>query len=491
MDEFNYQDIMAEFYSRISEFVRNHKDVAAELDEKSRIFETLNMDEGEKKRILFDWFIFDCKSDALSKNLLRYFLDNEPLDEKIKAIYRGFLSNAYSVFEVKALRIGKEAIINDLTNGKEYNVKDTTFTKNIQKGEIVLLRVLPIHGYYILTGIGHVFPEKTASMTKLFFKSHKTPQGKSSLNPLDICKMFFAQEQREKLPPEERLKLFCREADLEPKYIEQMINKLEKRAKIKGRNSDIIKDVFNKIKPFPEFNSQELSQAFIDLWNSFIAKNDPSSIIGPTENVLIHACMGYMQSKVNPDNYKDIKKLEAKADKVNDEWLNSPKEELGGKTPVEAILEERQNLGNPCKKVGFLAEFNKLEPGADILKQAEDLFYKGMECLKKNKPADAIEAYKAYCVLNSKNHVVWCNMGLAHGLLLDKKKSIECFKKALEIKPDYKMAKNNLRIAKNTTKKDMERMAREHRVIFNKSSRKIDRNNKGNRRIVKNKFDNA
>ena len=474
MDEFNYQDIMAEFYSRISEFVRNHKDIVTELDEKSRIFETLNMDEGEKKRILFDWFIFDCKSDVLSKNLLRYFLENEPLDEKIKTIYRGFLNNIYSVFEVKALRIGKEAIINDLTNGKEYNVKDTAFTKNIQKGEIALLRVLPIHGYYILTGIGHVFPAKTASMTKLFFKSHKTPQEKSSLSPLVICKMFFAQEQKEKLPPDERLRLFCQEANLEPKYIEQMISKLEKRAKVKGKNSDIIKDVFSKIKPHSEFNSQEISEAFVDLWNSFIAKHDPSSIVGPTENVLIYACMGYMQSKVNPNKYKDIKKLEAKADKVNDEWLNSPKEELGGKTPVEAILEERQSLGNPRKKVGFRAEFNKLEPSADILKQAEKLFYKGIKCLKQNKPADAIEAYKAYCVLNSKNHVVWCNMGLAHGLLLDKKKSIECFKKALEIKPDYKMAKNNLRITKNATKEELKCMAKEYRVIFNKSSRKID-----------------
>ena len=460
MDEFNYQDIMAKFYSRVSEFVAGREDVVTELDEKSRIFETLDMEEGQKKRILFDWFIFDCKSDVLSKNLLQYFLDNEPLDEKVKAIYRGFLKNIYSVFEIKALRISKEMIINDLVNGKEYNIKDTTFTRNIQKGQTVILRVLPIHGYYILTGIGHVFPLETTPMIKLFFKNHKWPQRKAVLSPLDICEMFFAQEQREKLPPKERLRLFCREADLEPKYIEQMINKLEKRAKNKGENNDIIKDAFSKIKLHSGFNSQELSQAFIDLWNSFIAKHDPLSIIGPTEKILIHACMGYMQSKVNPDKCKDIKKLEAKVDKINDEWLNSPKEELGGKTPIEVILEERQSLGNPRKKVKFRAKFNKLEPGADILKQAKKLFYKGIKCLKQNKPADAIEAYKAYCALNPKNHVVWCNMGLAHSLLLDKNKSVECFKKALEIKPDYKMAKNNLRITKNATKEDLKRMAR-------------------------------
>jgi len=478
MDEFIYQDIMDKFYSRISGFVMNREDIVTELDEKSRIFETFKIDEGQKKRILFDWFIFDCKSDVLSKNLLRYFLNNEPLNEKVKAIYKGFLNNIYSVFEIKTLRIGKEMIINDLVNGNEYNIKDTVFTRDIQKGQTAVLRVLPIHGYYILTGIGHVFSIETTPMIKLFFKNHKKPQGKSAFSPLDICEIFFAQEQREKLPPKEQLKLFCQEAGLEQEYIEQLINKLEKRAKAKGESSDIIKDAFSKIKLHSGFNSQELSQAFIDLWNSFIAKHDPLSITGPTEGVLIHACIGYVQSKVNLNKYKDIKKAEAKAEKLTNQWLNSPKEELGERTPVEVILEERQSLGNPHKKVGFRVELNNLEPGADIRKQAEKLFYSGLGYLRQNKPTEAIEAYKAYCTLNSKNYVVWCNMGLAHSLLLDKNKSIECFKKALEIKPDYEMAKNNLRITKNATKEGLKRMAREHKAIFNKSLKKIGNNNK-------------
>ena len=134
MDEFNYQEIMDKFYAQISDFIMNRENITAELDEKSRLFSTLKMDEEEKKRIFFDWFIFDCKSKVLSKNLLSYFINTGLLDEKTRNIYRGFLDNVYSIFEVKALRIRKEMIVRDLIHDREYNVKDINFTRHVGKG---------------------------------------------------------------------------------------------------------------------------------------------------------------------------------------------------------------------------------------------------------------------------------------------------------------------------------------------------------------------
>lgn len=466
MDEFNYQEIMNKFYAQISDFIMNREDIVAELDEKSRLFSTLKMDEGEKKRIFFDWFIFDCKSKVLSKNLLRYFLDKDLLDAKTKGIYRGFLDNAYSIFEVRALRIGKEMVIHDLIHAREYNVKDTSFTKHIRKGQCVILRVLPIHGYYILTGVGHAFPIESSPIIKLSLQNRRKLQKQPRLSPLEICEIFFAQDEKEQLPTRERLTLFCQEAGVEKEYVEEMIDTLKEHARNKGEYDDIIKDLFDKIKPHPDFNPAELSEAFIDLWNSFISEETPSFKKGPMERALIHACMSYVQSKVNPDKYKDIKKAEAKAKKMNDDWLNAPKEELGGKTPVEVILEERKRLGNPQKEVAFSIAFTKLKPGGDVERQAEELFYKGLEYVKQNKPAKAIEAYKAYCALNPKNHVVWQNMGVAYMLLLQKNKAQECFEKALEVNPDYEMPKNNLKLLKNANEKDLERIAKECRVKY-------------------------
>jgi hypothetical protein len=138
VDEFNYKDKMDDFYSRISGFVSRHETILTELMEKERIFSTLRMDETDKKKIFFDWFIFDCRSSVFSKNLLRHFLDTEPLEAKDKELYRGFLDNVYSVFEVKALRMGKEAIVRDLFNDKEYNVKETTLTQQLKRGNALL-----------------------------------------------------------------------------------------------------------------------------------------------------------------------------------------------------------------------------------------------------------------------------------------------------------------------------------------------------------------
>ena len=124
------------FIPRISDFVSRHETILTELMDKERIFATLQMDETDKKKIFFDWFIFDCKSSVFAKNLLRHFLDTEALEEETKELYRGFLDNVYSVFEVKALRVGKEMIIRDLLNDKEYNVKETMLTQHIKKGSM-------------------------------------------------------------------------------------------------------------------------------------------------------------------------------------------------------------------------------------------------------------------------------------------------------------------------------------------------------------------
>jgi len=52
---------------------------------------------------------------------------------------------------------------------------------------------------------------------------------------------------------------------------------------------------------------------------------------------------------------------------------------------------------------------------------------------------------------------------------LEKNKAQECFEKALEINPDYKMPKNNLKLLKNANKKDLERIAKGCRIkYFNK-----------------------
>jgi tetratricopeptide (TPR) repeat protein len=333
------------------------------------------------------------------------------------------------------------------------------------------MRVLPFHGYYILTGIGHVFPLESISIIKLFMRNKKKSAKKQNLNPLEICEIFFAQEEHERLPVQERFRLFCQEAGLENTYIDEIIRRLKQRAENPKENykGDLVKDIMGKIKSYSSVKVEELIGAFTDLWNSLIFEGKSAVRIGPIETAIIHAGINYVQSKVNPDKYKDVKKAEAKAEALNDQWLNTPKEELGGRTPVEVILEERRELGNPQKEVGFQVSLTKLEMNPEIEQQAEKLFYQGIEFVRQHKPTEALKVYEAYCQLNPDNHVVWQNMGVAHILLLDKVKAQECFQRALEINPDYEMPRRNLKMLKSATKEDIMRMAEEHKVQwFNK-----------------------
>jgi len=466
VDEFNYKDKMDEFYSLISGFVSQHEEVLAELMEKEHIFNTLRMDEIDKKKIFFDWFIFDCRSSVFSKNLLKHIIDTESLDAETKELYRGFLDNIYSAFEIKAVRMGKEMIVKDLFNNKEYNVKETSLTQHVKKGQCALMRVLPFHGYFILTGIGHLFPAESTSIIKLFTQNKKKSTKRQNLSPVEMCELLFAQEKQERLPVEERFRLFCQEAGLENVYIDGIINDLKQRAKNlqESGSNETIKAIISKIKSYSSNRIEELYGALVDLWNSLINQENPSVPKGPLETAIIQAGIIYVQSKVNPDKYKDIKKAEAKAKAINDQWLNSPKEELGGRTPAEIILEERQVLGNPQKEIGFEISLTKLEMNEEIEKQAEKLFYQGIEYVRQHKPLEALKSYETYCQLNPDNHVVWQNMGVAHILLLDKVKAQECFQKALEINPDYEMPRRNLKMLRNATQEDLMRMAEENRV---------------------------
>ncbi len=83
---------------------------------------------------------------------------------------------------------------------------------------------------------------------------------------------------------------------------------------------------------------------------------------------------------------------------------------------------------------------------------------------------------KRFLAINPNNHVVWHNKGLAHTLLLDKKTAIQCYKRALEIKPDYAMAKDKLKFFEKTTKADMEYIAKDYKSRMIKEKRKAEQN---------------
>jgi len=464
MDNYEYKQVMREFYSGISNFIMKNPKLIGELEEKDIFFSFFNIEEDTKKKMLFDWFIFDYTSEVLSKNVLQGYLETVSLGKGKDSLYNQFLNNIYSVFEIKALKTGKEMRLYDLIHHKEYQVKETSLTRNVEKGECGILRIIPFKNYYILSGMGHIFPQNMSQIIKLSVSDLKDTKQNFQLTPLTICEIFYPEEKREVLPVKERFMLVCQEAGLGKTYVKEVIEEVERRVKNKEGNEDIIKKIFAKIRPDMKVNQNELIKVFNDLWNSFVYEGEPYFKKGHMEKTLISLFMTYVQNRVKPERFKNIKYGGKEISKLQKKWFNTPKQELNRKTPKEVILEERQKLGNPLKEIKFKFGTTEIVQGEGIVKEAEELFYKGRKLLSENRPTEAIEVYKEYIAINPKNPVVWQNIGLGYMLLLDKNNAKNCLEKALEINPNYKIAKDNLKILNKTTLKDLKHMAKNFRV---------------------------
>jgi len=378
----------------------------------------------------------------------------------------GFLRERPEIYEeLEALRVGKEMIAIDLATGKEYGIKDTTLTRNITKGQCGFARVLPYKDYYILAGTVYFFPSKAGHYLKLYLLDAKARKKPFKLTPIVMCKIFYSQEKPERLPTLERFRLICREGGFENDYIDMFIKRVKERALNKGEFNDLNREIISRINPNTDVDHNEITKTFMEMWNKFLSESRDYAEPGPIEQVLVSASMSYVQSKVDPKRYKSEENASNKANSLLEEWLKTPRQELDGKTPEEAIIKEREELGNPIRTIKYRIGISSITPGEEVVKKAKMIYDNARQLLMDNKPSEAITAYKEYLTLNSRNHVVWQNMGLAYMLLKDRANAKRCFEKALELKPDYKVAKNNMAILSNASDKDIELMVKKFKVM--------------------------
>lgn len=144
----DYQQEMDLFYSQIGKFIGERPELIAELDQKLSFFEPLQMQDKDKRMLVLDWFVFDVKSKALRNNPLEVFLKESDLDEETKQLYRNFRQGKFSLFEVKAVKMGKGMLLINLLDGQEHQAFDVSACKTLQKGQCCLLRMLPFEDYF-------------------------------------------------------------------------------------------------------------------------------------------------------------------------------------------------------------------------------------------------------------------------------------------------------------------------------------------------------
>ncbi len=170
MNDPEYKVALKVFYSSVTGFMSNDPRFIEELKRRSAFFKFLKMGDREKTVFILDWFIFDVKVKFLGKSVFEHWLESADLDADKRSLYEPFRKGVFSLFEIMAIRTGKEMMIRDLIHEKDYQVQDETLSKTATKGRCVFVRVLPFHGYFILTGGALIFPTEATPYMKLSLK---------------------------------------------------------------------------------------------------------------------------------------------------------------------------------------------------------------------------------------------------------------------------------------------------------------------------------
>jgi hypothetical protein len=358
-----------EFTLDIIEFCENDPYLYKELNkEREKFFTAIpekyykTFDDQNWAELRFaDHFIFSYISQYYEMTPLEVFLSKmlSNYNQHDQQIFLGFKGNIFSAFTITKVVVGSYFMAKDLTSGKEYKVKENKATHQLKEGDYIVGRILPYETDYALSNVNLTYPKESSYILKRLWKSAPSDITRI-VTPLMIEKDLF-QKHRD-IPKEED--------HLEP--IERKLKHLLKR--YLGKKAPSIKNLRKKINritdPFPlmrelsgkiNFPSaeelMEFQKLFMDFWNlssrdEFQGKS-PQEIneqnLGPKEKELVQDLMFYVQSEIDPGNFSNQNELNKAVKRCQERWLHQPQEELNDKTPWEAILEEREKLGNPRK----------------------------------------------------------------------------------------------------------------------------------------------
>ncbi len=462
-----YKNTIKEMYERINAFVQDHPDIEEEvIDQEEEFFRLSLSGVNNPGQLFFDWFIFDYKLPKYNKRLFDVFLREmkKEIPDDLCKVYAKAGKDTFSFFKVKAVKIGKQFIAEDILTGSQYRVFETSATKFIGKGDYLIGRLLAFDEAFIVASQCLFYPQKDYDIFGMLLKNiSRAPSER--LDAFDVYKALFPQVIPEQLSAKEKFELLCKEGGLSDDDIEDIL--LEIRIAIKDKKTvppqQVLSRWLKKLRPPQEFDMEEFMDTFTAMWNKLAGEIYPATDKGPLEIALINLCMQTIQHEFPlPDNptKKELQNLSKKSRQLMDKWYITPRKELAGKSPKEIILQERAQLGNPQKDFGFEFNIERSVVDEHMEKQGEKLFYEAGGYMKSGKYEKALACYEKYLKLWDGNHVVWHNMAVCHVMLLQKRKAEQCLKQALTLKPDYKLALDKYEELTSMYKEDMVEMVR-------------------------------
>lgn len=316
-----------------------------------------------------DYFLFSYKSEYYDgKTPLEVFLCKEDvsLNNKDRKIFSQFTSNIYSLFEVLKVVVGSHFLAKEVhsDSDKVYKIKENRATYQLEKGDLIIGRVLPYKKNYAIWNLCLSFPSDVAYNVKREW-GRMPREERKEFTPLTIEKVFYQAEVREK---ERFSDLKMVEKKLRRKlhkYLGKKAISIRQLRKKINKTSDPNK-IFQELTDQIDFPSEEEYVEFLDLFNAFwnLSSRDefggksPKEKIeevgtGPLEKQLVQDLISYIVTEISPQEFSSQEKLEEEIEKHKNKWLTEPQPELNNRTPREVILEERKERGNPRKDFSY------------------------------------------------------------------------------------------------------------------------------------------
>ncbi len=340
-----------------------------------------------------EWFLYDFK---LSNNLspLEFFYLTNPLKLSEDSLQecKDLKENSYGFYKVLEVSQGYGLVVENLQTGKVYEVKEFLATFYLSKGHVIPTRVGKVGDHYELVGSASPLPliKLSPILEKKFRKL------KIQWSPKVIWEMYLSGVYER----EEPQTLTLEEAENNLKIV------LSKYGLDRFVTSELLKEWI--------YNKSETDLYFLNIL---------SSLLYPV------------------DNYADA--MDELTIAFNNFYNRCPQKALGGKSPMEKVLEHKERGIPPDFRLTL-----KKSPIPDLYKK----YSKSLEFAKKGDAERALKKINELFSYMLKNKItsrdiyrMFANKGAFHGALGDWEKCTFFLQIALELNPYYDFAKTQLK----------------------------------------------
>jgi len=420
-----------------------------------------------------DWFLLQRKLTRCGLTPLDLFIktNQQRFDELETAAYQGFKEDSrFGIFKLTARKAGEWLEMTPVPRGETCRVIDAKGSEDGREGQFLITRLFRFQDHWVMSGFVARLPDSAGYHLERLMQSRGDELKDEIISHRLILGLFMPPVEWEKEGlPRVRARLASILQRWHVAYITVALIESDILAAHKKRATEypLLKLILGEA-PSVEA-AKEVSPLLQAMWNLTLPANPHQP--GIKERTLLADLQRFVMSRLSDEEMaSDAFKLRAR--EMTREWLAAPQKELDGKSPTEAIREERRAHGNPHMEIGYEIQVQALDFSVEDSQRGATMANQAIDLLKAGQAQAALDLLqKAYPLLKNEPDAfrVLGNMASAYTMTGNREEALAMLKAALKANPDYESARNNLGLLESLSPEEFDR---KHRSGFFKMSMK-------------------